>query len=475
MIALLVPALLALAGMARGQQGAPAPQPALPDPQPALMDCGAHGGSVEILCGTRSPEDLEPTPDGKFLIVSQFVNGRGGTGGAGLVLFDLAKKTFTKMTVKEEPRKDWGDPACPGPPGGALLPHGISLSRRAGSGKALQLYVVNHGGRQSMEMFELKRAGPGWELAWHGCFVSKQDYNDVAALADGGFIATHPTALRAPGDTSNLLGGQATGYVVRWAAAGGEVELPDTRIGYPNGVIVTPDQHYMYVNAWTAREVHKYDLKEGKETDVIKLKFMPDNYPSDEKSPGNCRWGGGNSRRLSGGKRRAVHTRVRRCGEIDPATMEAQTLLDWKGKISPISGVSVALKAGTSLYLGAFQGDRIVEGGLEEVKYGAQLLLPSRKLATQHARENDQGSAVTKKRNNQGKIVFVHEIPYRELVSAEGRGIRKAATPSLRLFQCVPSQASVSDSPVRTTVASVSAGTLPLAPLTTARHSARMA
>jgi hypothetical protein len=132
----------------------------------------------------------------------------------------------------------WGDPTCPGAPGG----------------------------RQSMEMYELRRAAPRWELAWHGCVVSKQEFNDVAALSDGGFIATHPTALRAPQDTSNLLGGQATGYVPRWSAATGEVEMPGTRIGYPTGVVVTPDARYIYVNACTAREVDKYDLKDGKET-----------------------------------------------------------------------------------------------------------------------------------------------------------------------------------------------------------------
>ncbi len=346
-------ALFPLAELSQGQQGTP---PA----QPPLMECGAHGADVEILCGTRSPEDLEPTPDGKFLIVSQFVNGRGGTGGAGLVLFDLAKKTFSKMVVHDEPRTDWGDPACPGPPGDALLPHGISLSKRADSKPTMQLYVVNHGGRQSMEMFELRRAGPSWDLAWHGCFVSKQDYNDVAALSDGGFIATHPTALRTAGDTSNLLGGQATGYVARWTAATGEVEMPGTRIGYPNGVVVTADGRYMYVNAWTAREVHKYDLKDGKETGVIKLGFMPDNltWTSDRHIlaagvvgvRGDCPAGSGAP-----------------CGQgfgvarIDPAKMEFHTLFDWKGKSSPISGVSVALKVGNSIYLGAFQGDRLVK------------------------------------------------------------------------------------------------------------------
>src|SRR5438874_1962768 len=93
-------------------------------PPPPLVACGTHG-DVEILCGARSPEDLEVTPDGKHLIVSQFVRGAGG----GLALFDLAKKEYSKMAVSAEPRKDWGDPACPGPIGDALAPHGTSLSK----------------------------------------------------------------------------------------------------------------------------------------------------------------------------------------------------------------------------------------------------------------------------------------------------------------------------------------------------------
>ena len=44
----------------------------------------------------------------------------------------------------------------------------------------MQLYVVNHGGRESIEMFELLRVGGTWELAWHGCVVSADPYNDVA-------------------------------------------------------------------------------------------------------------------------------------------------------------------------------------------------------------------------------------------------------------------------------------------------------
>ena len=91
---LILPIAFLLTGTLQAQQ-----PPAGPPPVP----CGLHG-DVEILCGTRSPEDLELTPDGNYLIVSQFVNGRGGTG-AGLVLFNLAKKTYGKLAITSEPKK----------------------------------------------------------------------------------------------------------------------------------------------------------------------------------------------------------------------------------------------------------------------------------------------------------------------------------------------------------------------------------
>ncbi len=349
--------LIALTSCAWAQGGPPqAPKQA---PQPALMECGTHG-DVEILCGTHSPEDLELTPDGKYLIVSQFVNGRPGGGTAGLVLFDLAKKTYSAIPISAEPRKDWGDAACPGPIGDKMIPHGISLGKR--SGGLMQLYVVNHGGRQSIEMFELKQAGGNWTLVWHGCAVTMAEFNDVAVLPDGGFIATHPTSLMTPGNNADLFSGKPSGWVARWTPGKGETELPGTRQGYPNGVLVSADGRSMYFNAWTAKEVHKYDLKEGKETGVVKLDFMPDNitWTRDHKmlaagvkgARGDCPAGSGTPCVSQFG-----------VAEIDPAKMEAKTVFDSEGKGALISGVSVALQAGDAIYIGSFQGDRLVKIG----------------------------------------------------------------------------------------------------------------
>ena len=112
--------LMPLAALA--QQARPAP-PVLP----SLVACGVHG-PVEAICGTRSPEDLELTPDGKHVLISQFVS-RGP--GAGIVSFDPVTKMFSPVEITVQAIKGWGDPACPGPIGAALAPHGTSLTKRA--------------------------------------------------------------------------------------------------------------------------------------------------------------------------------------------------------------------------------------------------------------------------------------------------------------------------------------------------------
>ncbi len=337
--------LFLFAGLCRAQE---------PAQQPPPVPCGVHG-DLEIICGTHSPEDLEATPDGKYLIVAQFVNGRGGTG-AGLALFDLAKKSFSPIAIKDEPKPDWGDPACPSPVNDKLIPHGISLAKNVKG--AARLYVVNHGGRQSIEMYELKKTAGTWELAWHGCVVAKDEFNDLAVTADGGFIATHPTALMTPG-RGNVLSGGPSGFVVRWTPGKAEEELPGTRQGYPNGVLVSPDGHYMYFNAWTAKQVHKYDLKESKDVAVALLDFMPDNLTWTSKgrilaagvkcARGDCPPGSGVP---------CIQGFV--IAELNPATWDAKTVFDSEGKGNVIAGVSVALQVGKEIFIGSFQGDRLV-------------------------------------------------------------------------------------------------------------------
>ena len=349
-------AVATIAGVVLAQQkGAPAPP---------LAPCG-KAGDVEIICGTVAPEDFELTPDGKFLIVSQFSR---TAGQSGLSLFDPGKKTFTKLTPADEPQQGWGDAACPGPIGASLSPHGTSLAKRP-DGK-MQLLVVNHVGRESIEMYELKQTAGSWGLAWHGCVVTNIAYNDVAGLPDGGFVGTKPTALQGPpapkgeakakGPQQDVFAGQPSGYVVRWGAGRGEIELPGTRAAYPNGVVASADGRTIYFAAWTASELHKYDLNQNRETGMVKLNFMPDNITWTKKNKllaagvkgarGDCPAGSGTPCIQGFG-----------VAAVDPATMMAANVYDSAGKPAVISGVSVAIQRDNAVYVGAFQGDRVVK------------------------------------------------------------------------------------------------------------------
>ena len=62
------PLLSLLSLLSLGLLGLATPVQAQPGARnPPVLPCGKQG-EAELLCGTRAPEDFEPTPDGKFLI-----------------------------------------------------------------------------------------------------------------------------------------------------------------------------------------------------------------------------------------------------------------------------------------------------------------------------------------------------------------------------------------------------------------------
>jgi SMP-30/Gluconolactonase/LRE-like region len=344
-------AMLAVAGAALAQQ------PGSQSAAPPLAACGAHG-DIHVLCGAHMPEDLELTPDGKYLIATEYVNqGRTGTTGGGMQLFDLATKTFSQMAITAAPEKSWGDPSCPGPIGDRLISHGESLAKRHDGKWAL--YVVNHGGRQSIEMFEVKPAAGSWALVWRGCEVGAHEYNDVAILPDGGFVGTYPTGLFS-GGKGGPFSGAVTGYVTRWTPGKGESEIMSTRMRYPNGVVVSSNGRYMFVNEFAARQVLKYDLRDDKQIGSVKVDFMPDNLTWTKEGKllaagvkgarGDCPEGSGRPCIQGFG-----------VAEIDPANMQSRPIFDSATHEPLIGGVSVALKVRNEIYLGAFLGDRLVK------------------------------------------------------------------------------------------------------------------
>ena len=131
-----------------------------PSPPPAEPQAG-------YVTGVRSAEDLVGIPDTSWLFTSGLAEGeRPGS----LFLIDRGARTASDLLQGDVPsREDRATyPGCPGPVNKAVISaHGIAL-RKGTNGKHL-LYVMNHGGREAIEVFEVDASGQKPSLAWLGC------------------------------------------------------------------------------------------------------------------------------------------------------------------------------------------------------------------------------------------------------------------------------------------------------------------
>jgi hypothetical protein len=351
--ALLSACLLALATGCGGPEG--------------IVGCEDAGG-LHPICGLQNPEDLAVLPGGRALLVSQFGTMDGSRAG-NLAVLDLA----TERTVPVFPPafggpiasdERWGDPACPPPSASAFSPHGIDLSRR--SDGRLQLLVVNHGARESIEWFEVLPERGGARVAWRGCAIPREGsyLNDVAALAEGGLLTTH-MHRKAEGIRGlvavlpAMLLGRDSGYALSWSAGQGFRKVKGTDAPFPNGIEVSPDGQTVYLNAYFGNQVRKIDRRTGQLLATAEVT-----------RPDNVTWG--DDGRLLVASHVAPIREMLACGSIDrgacplrfqivaldPETLASEVVLEHGG--APMGAATVAVSVGDALYLGSFAGDRVV-------------------------------------------------------------------------------------------------------------------
>src|SRR5258708_15202501 len=117
---------------------------------------------------------------------------------------------FPSAASREQPKKKTYE-SCPGPigsEGDKFSAHGLYL--RPGRNAVHTLYVVHHGGRESIEVFELDARPKSPTLTWIGCAVAPDPIglNSVVGLPDGGFITTNfsPRGADAAGRGRKIAG-----------------------------------------------------------------------------------------------------------------------------------------------------------------------------------------------------------------------------------------------------------------------------
>lgn len=250
----------------------------------------------------------------------------------------------------------WGEADCPPPDPAAFSPHGIDLERR--NDGRWQLAVVNHGGRESVELLELLADGA---LAWRGCVLAPEDayFNDLVLLRDGGFWVTHMFP-KGGGLWSFIKSGFGvnTGWVYAWSPVSGFSKLPGSDAPFPNGIEKSPDERFAYINSYSSEGLRKVEAATGAVVAARKLTQLDNSTWADNGRLLVASHPGGFTEAAS-----CQSLSQGTCGmpfaifSLDPQDLSGDILLAHQG--APMGGVTVALERRGVLFLGTFAGDRI--------------------------------------------------------------------------------------------------------------------
>lgn len=324
----------------------------------------AADSEFAYVCGAEKPEDLIAIPETDWLIASGFAPG------AGLKLVDTQTRKLQRWYTGSAEQVELDArafPDCPGPLDPSLFnARGLSLQPlRSG---VYRLLVVNHGGREAIELFDVLTGG--WKqpkLRWRGCLPmpAGQVGNSVAQFADGTVLVT---VLTRPGTSiGDFMLGRATGGVWQRGPKDNAFRLlPGTELPGNNGIEVDPDQRRFCVVAFSWHAVVVFD-REDTAQPVSRIEapdFMPD----------NIHWTGGRlllaGMRLDepacGGLRKVVNgvADPMLChsgwvvGEFHTSELRISTFAYGRPQMH-FNGLSAAALIGRDLWLGSFQVGKI--------------------------------------------------------------------------------------------------------------------
>ena len=326
---------------------ASAQQPPAPPPAPACVATDAT-----VVCGQQAPEDLVVVPGGQWVVASAYSQQPGG-----LYLVRTSDRTST-MVYPVAGAKERLDAktynSCPGAPDAGtrarFQTHGLHLL--AGANNVHRLFVVLHGGRESVEVFELDARQGTPALTWIGCAVAPDPIglNSVRGLPDGGFIATNFLPRGNPSGFAALQKGAMNGELWEWHTATGWQKVPGSESSGANGLEMSEDGRTLYVAAWGSQSFFR--LSRGEATpkrDEVKLGFQVDNiHWSRDGSILAAGQGGGGA---LGGQASIVV-------KIDPTTLAVREIAR-RPNAPGFSAGTVAVEVGDKLWVGSFRGDRI--------------------------------------------------------------------------------------------------------------------
>ena len=326
---------------------------------PASEECQADG-DLEYICGPQNAEDIVQLGDSRWLITSGMDGSLSQTGTGGhIYLIDHIDKTWEVLVPQESldvkvTRSMFVQ--CPGP----LNPenfsaHGLAL-RETGPDQ-YDMYMTSHGAREAIEVFSIDASGDKPAITWIGCVPITAGIwaNSVAILSDGGFVTTKFMDLTQPNAFGDIWQGKVTGEVYEWHPGGELTKLAGTELSGPNGILVSPDDRWVYVAAFGGRAVVRFERTNPENSKTAAIPLIPD----------NLRWGP-DGRIYTAGESVAVGEACTSfpCGSgwsvlaIDPETLEAERVAGVDAGTA-LGSVSVGTPVGDHVWVGSFSADRI--------------------------------------------------------------------------------------------------------------------
>jgi hypothetical protein len=237
-------------------------------------------GNVQFVCDQLGPEDLFAVPGGEWVLSS------GMTANGSIRLINLRDKTTTILfpsdSAKVRPDTKTYN-SCPGPidltERAKFRAHGLYL--RPGRNSVHTVYLVHHGSRESIEVFEFDGRAKPPALTWIGCAVAPDPIglNSVVGLPDGGFVTTNfsPRGADAAARTK-MMAGANNGELWEWHTASGWKIVPGSESAGPNGLEISKDGKWLYIGAWGSQAVVRLSRGQSPvKRDSVPVGFRVDN------------------------------------------------------------------------------------------------------------------------------------------------------------------------------------------------------
>jgi hypothetical protein len=330
---------------------------ALTRPALAQSGCAPHG-TTQYICGVNSVEDLIQI-DGTSWVLASELGARTGTGG--FYLIDVKTRSFHEASPDFSGSADKLYSKCPGPPDPKrFAAHGIAI--RFQPGKVHQAYAVNHGGRESIEVFDLDVSGTEPKLIWRGCALTPENTsaNSITPLPNHGFAVTSFGVRTDKQSMDKVVAGQPSGFVVEWSPANGWMQVPGTEFSGDNGIVASADGATLYIAGWGDRTLHV--VSRGKTPPTHRAVPLPGFHPD------NIRYAPDGALLIAGQAAEAkailgclsgsvcpVDSKVVR---VDPKTFAIRTLVEEPGN-ADFGGTAGAIIVGDEVWLGPFKGSRV--------------------------------------------------------------------------------------------------------------------